>query len=88
MVAPGARLAPEAPEHRAAHWVVVAGAATFTVNGDATNLAPGQSLDVPAGIETGIDNPGRVPARIVQVQCADPAGTADVPPAAEVHTRA
>ncbi len=88
VVAPGARLALEAPEHGATHWVVVAGAATFTVNGDATNLAPGQSLDVPAGIETGIDNPGRVPARIVQVQCADPAGAADVPPAAEAHTRA
>ena len=49
VIAPGARLALEAPEHRAAHWVVVAGAAKFTVNGDATTLAPGQSLDVPAG---------------------------------------
>jgi mannose-1-phosphate guanylyltransferase / mannose-6-phosphate isomerase len=88
VVAPGARLALGAPEHGATHWVVVAGAATFTVNGAATNLAPGQSLDMPAGVETGIDNPGRVPARIVRVQCADPAGAADVPPDAGVHTRA
>ena len=88
VVAPGAHLAPGDPEHRAAHWVVVAGAATITVNGDARNLAPGQSLDVSAGAETHIDNPGRVPARIVQVQCADLVGVADVAPDAEVHTRA
>jgi mannose-1-phosphate guanylyltransferase/mannose-1-phosphate guanylyltransferase/mannose-6-phosphate isomerase len=88
VVAPGARLALEAPEHGATHWVVVAGAATFTMNGGATNLAAGQSLDVPAGIETGIDNPGGVAARLLQVQCADPAGGAEVPPAAEAHTRA
>ena len=75
-------------EHRAAHWVVVAGAATITVNGAATNLAPGQSLDVPAGAESRIDNSGRVPARIIQVQCADPEGEDDVVPRPTRATRA
>jgi mannose-1-phosphate guanylyltransferase/mannose-6-phosphate isomerase len=87
VVAPGSRLALGGPDQRATHWVVVAGAARITVNGDARNLAPGQSLDVPAGAETHVDNPGRVAARFVQVQCADPDGASDVPPAAEAHTR-
>jgi mannose-1-phosphate guanylyltransferase/mannose-6-phosphate isomerase len=88
MVAPGSRVALGGPEHPGTHWVVVAGAATITVNGEAMSLAPGQSLDVPAGAASQIDNPGRVPARILQVQCADPAGAADLPPAGEAHTQA
>jgi mannose-1-phosphate guanylyltransferase/mannose-6-phosphate isomerase len=88
VVAPGCRAALGGLEHPGTHWVVVAGAATITVHGEARNLAPGQSLDVPAGAATRIDNPGRVPARILQVQCADPAGAADLPPAGEAHTQA
>jgi mannose-1-phosphate guanylyltransferase len=67
---------------------VVAGAATVTVNGAATNLAPSQSLEVPTGAEACIVNPGRVPARIIQVGCAGLAGQNEAASDGEDHTRA
>jgi mannose-1-phosphate guanylyltransferase / mannose-6-phosphate isomerase len=88
VVAPGAELALPDPEQGAAHWVVVAGAATVTVNGAATNLAPSQSLEVPTGAEACIVNPGRVPARIIQVGCAGLAGQNEAASDGEDHTRA
>jgi mannose-1-phosphate guanylyltransferase / mannose-6-phosphate isomerase len=88
VVAPGAGFAWLDPEHRAAHWVVVAGVAAVTVNGGATNLAPGQSLDAPAGAETRIANPDPLPARIIEVRYVGPAGESDAAADAGAHTRA
>jgi mannose-1-phosphate guanylyltransferase/mannose-6-phosphate isomerase len=88
VVAPGAELNLGGPGDRRMYWVVVAGAATITANGAATALAPPQSLDVPAGAATRIENQGRVPARLIQVQWADPAGEAAAAADAGVRTRA
>jgi mannose-1-phosphate guanylyltransferase/mannose-6-phosphate isomerase len=88
VIAPGAELALRDPEHRAAHWIVVAGAAEVSLNGAATTLSPGQSLDLPADAESRIGNPGLVPARIIQVWCSGPAGEGDVASEAEGATRA
>jgi mannose-1-phosphate guanylyltransferase/mannose-6-phosphate isomerase len=88
VVSPGAELNLGDPADMGMHWVVVAGAATIIVNGAATALARGQSLDVPAGAAARIANQGRVPARIIQVRCAGPAGAAAAAADAGVHTRA
>jgi mannose-1-phosphate guanylyltransferase/mannose-6-phosphate isomerase len=88
VVAPGAELALADPERRAAHWVVVTGAAGITVNDAATTLTPGQSLDLPADAESRIANPGVIPARIIQVWCSGSAGEDDVAADAEGPPRA
>jgi mannose-6-phosphate isomerase-like protein (cupin superfamily) len=88
VVAPGAGLAATDPERRAAHRVVVAGVAAIVVNGAATSLGPGRSLGAPAGAETRIENPGPLPARIIEVRCAGPAGDSGGAPDAKGHPRA
>ncbi|HEX6110889.1 MAG TPA: mannose-1-phosphate guanylyltransferase/mannose-6-phosphate isomerase [Geminicoccaceae bacterium] len=87
VIAPGAGLTLQSSEHRAGHWVVVAGTATLTVHGDATTLEPSESRRVPSGAESRIENPARIPARLIQVQCAAHVGEGDIPWEDEVHTR-
>ena len=78
MVAPGGRLSLQSHEHRAEHWVVVAGAARVTVDEAVLTLAPNQSVHVPLGARHRMENPGEVPMRLIEVQCGDYLGEDDI----------
>ena len=78
MVAPGGRLSLQSHEHRAEHWVVVAGTARITVDDDVVTLAPNQSVHVPLGARHRMENPGDVPMRLIEVQCGDYLGEDDI----------
>ena len=69
VVAPGGRLSLRGHRHRAAHWVVVAGTATVTVNGEIVVLGANQSVHVPLGGEHRVENTTEAPLRIIEVQC-------------------
>jgi mannose-1-phosphate guanylyltransferase/mannose-6-phosphate isomerase len=86
VVAPGARLALQGHEERAEHWVVVGGTAQVTLNDDVTILEQSQTMAVPSGARGRIENPGQVPARIIQVQCGERAGERDIT-LGEIHPR-
>jgi mannose-1-phosphate guanylyltransferase / mannose-6-phosphate isomerase len=78
VVAPGGRLSLQSHEHRAEHWVVVAGTAQVTVDDDVVTLAPNQSVHVPLGARHRMENPGEVPMRLIEVQCGDYLGEDDI----------
>jgi mannose-1-phosphate guanylyltransferase/mannose-6-phosphate isomerase len=78
VVAPGGRLSLQSHEHRAEHWVVVAGTARVTVGDEVVTLQPNQSVHVPLGARHRMENPGAVPMRLIEVQCGDYLGEDDI----------
>jgi mannose-1-phosphate guanylyltransferase/mannose-6-phosphate isomerase len=78
VVAPGGRLSLQSHEHRAEHWVVVAGTARVTVGDEVMTLQPNQSVHVPLGARHRMENPGAVPMRLIEVQCGDYLGEDDI----------
>jgi mannose-1-phosphate guanylyltransferase / mannose-6-phosphate isomerase len=78
VVVPGGRLSLQSHEHRAEHWVVVAGTARVTVDEDVLMLSPNQSVHVPLGARHRMENPGEEPMRLIEVQCGDYLGEDDI----------
>ncbi|HET7875539.1 MAG TPA: phosphomannose isomerase type II C-terminal cupin domain [Methylomirabilota bacterium] len=68
LVKPGHRLSLQRHRHRAEHWVVVSGAPRVLVNGRARRLRERQWVVVPRGAWHRIENRGRRPVVIIEVQ--------------------
>jgi mannose-1-phosphate guanylyltransferase/mannose-6-phosphate isomerase len=65
---PGAKLSHQLHHHRSEHWVVVAGTARVT-NGDRIyDVHPNESTYIPISTKHRLENPGRVPLQIIEVQ--------------------
>lgn len=77
-VKPGCRLSYQTHDHRSEHWVVVAGTATCTIDGDVVTAAPGESVDVPQGAKHRLANEGREGLIIVEVQLGHYTGEDDI----------
>ena len=77
-VNPGAKLSVQMHHHRAEHWIVVSGSALVT-NGDETFLlAENQSTYIPIGVVHALENPGKVPLEIIEVQSGSYLGEDDI----------
>ena len=68
-VNPGERLSLQYHYHRSEHWVVVTGTAFVRVGDTEKLLFQNESIYVPSTVKHRLSNPGRVPLRIVEVQC-------------------
>ena len=68
-VNPGERLSLQYHYHRSEHWVVVTGTAFVRVGDTEKLLYQNESIYVPPTVKHRLSNPGRVPLRIVEVQC-------------------
>ena len=68
-VNPGERLSLQYHYHRSEHWVVVTGTAFVRVGDTEKLLFQNESIYVPPTAKHRLSNPGRVPLRIVEVQC-------------------
>jgi len=77
-VKPGASLSLQMHHHRSEHWVVVSGTARVTVADKVILLAPNESTYVPVGSQHRLENPGRVPLTLIEVQCGDYVGEDDI----------
>ena len=78
VVEPGHRLSLQRHRFRAEHWVVVAGTPRVVVKGRARRLKPRGSVDVPRGAWHRIENPGRRPVVIIEVQHGTYLGEDDI----------
>jgi mannose-1-phosphate guanylyltransferase/mannose-6-phosphate isomerase len=78
MVVPGARLSLQRHRHRAEHWVVVEGSPRVWVGGARRRLRARQSVTVPRGAWHRIENPGKVPTVIIEVQHGSYLGEDDI----------
>jgi mannose-1-phosphate guanylyltransferase/mannose-6-phosphate isomerase len=67
-VNPGARLSLQRHYHRAEHWVVVKGTARITRGDETLVLCEDQSTYIPLGQPHRLENPGRIPLEIIEVQ--------------------
>ncbi len=68
VVIPGQKLSLQMHYHRAEHWVVVQGTAKVERNGEALLLGENESTYIPAGTSHRLENPGRIPLHLVEVQ--------------------
>lgn len=77
-VAPGGRLSLQSHHHRAEHWIVVRGTARVTIGDSEQLLAENQSVYVPIGAIHRLENPGRIPLDLIEVQSGSYLGEDDI----------
>ncbi len=70
-VMPGAKLSLQAHQHRSEHWVVVAGSATVTCGDLVKLVARNGSAYIPIGETHRLENRGKVPVVLIEVQVGD-----------------
>ncbi len=77
-VKPGGVLSLQMHHHRAEHWIVVQGTARITCNDRTFLLSENESTYIPIGATHRIENPGKVPLHIVEVQSGSYLGEDDI----------
>ena len=86
-VTPGCRLSLQTHEHRSEHWVVLAGTAIATCDGERRLFRENEVLGMPIGSVHEVENPGRISATLLEIRVggylsdADEAGTLPHPAA-------
>lgn len=78
VVNPGARLSLQMHHHRAEHWVVVRGTARITRGNDEVLLTENQSTYIPLGTVHRLENPGKIPLHLIEVQSGAYLGEDDI----------
>lgn len=68
LVNPGAALSLQSHHHRSEHWVVVQGTAKVTVNEKVKIITEGESVYIPLGAVHRMENPGKIPMMLIEVQ--------------------
>lgn len=68
---PGKRLTAQRHYNRSEHWVVVKGTAKVVLDGRESVIGPGESTYVARGMAHKIENPGRVPLEMIEVQIGE-----------------
>lgn len=77
-VKPGKKLSVQMHHHRAEHWIVVRGTAKVT-NGDKTYLvSENESTYIPIGQVHALENPGKIPLEIIEIQSGAYLGEDDI----------
>ena len=87
VVHPGAALSLQSHVHRSEHWIVVAGTAKVTINDSVQLLTENQSVYVPLGAIHRMENPGKVPMVLIEVQTGTYLGEDDIIRYDDVYAR-
>ena len=77
-VNPGAKLSLQKHLHRAEHWVVVRGTAKVTKGDEVILLTENQSTYIPLGEIHALENPGKMPLELIEVQSGSYLGEDDI----------
>ncbi|MBN2396020.1 MAG: phosphomannose isomerase type II C-terminal cupin domain, partial [Candidatus Atribacteria bacterium] len=67
----GKKLSYQLHRHRSEHWVIVKGMAKVTIEDQVKFISPGESIDIKAGQKHRIENPGKLPLEIIEVQMGE-----------------
>jgi len=78
MVKPGSKLSLQMHHHRAEHWVVVSGTAKVTRGEETLLLSENQSTYIPLGAKHRLENVGKVPLHLIEVQSGSYLGEDDI----------
>lgn len=77
-VKPGAALSVQMHHHRAEHWIVVRGTAKVTRGEEVFLLTENQSTYIPLGTKHRLENPGKLPLELIEVQSGSYLGEDDI----------
>lgn len=86
-VNPGAKLSLQKHFHRAEHWVVVNGTAIVTRDDEEILLRENESIFVPLGCMHRLENPGKVPLNLIEVQSGPYLGEDDIVRIEDIYHR-
>jgi mannose-1-phosphate guanylyltransferase/mannose-6-phosphate isomerase len=86
-VKPGGKLSMQMHHHRSEHWVVVHGTAKVTVGEEEKLVAENQSVYITATEWHRLENPGRTPLEMIEVQIGSYLGEDDIVRADDVYNR-
>ncbi len=86
-VHPGAALSLQSHHHRSEHWIVVAGTAQVTVDDEVQLLTENQSVYIPLGAKHRLENPGKVPMVLIEVQTGAYLGEDDIIRYEDIYAR-
>ena len=78
VVDPGQRLSLQMHHHRAEHWIVVCGTARVTRGGETFLVTENQSIYIELGQVHRLENPGKVPLKLIEVQTGTYLGEDDI----------
>jgi mannose-1-phosphate guanylyltransferase/mannose-6-phosphate isomerase len=77
-VKPGEKLSVQMHYHRAEHWVVVTGTALVRVGDSEKLVTENESIFIPIGGVHSLENPGKVPLELIEVQTGSYLGEDDI----------
>jgi mannose-1-phosphate guanylyltransferase/mannose-6-phosphate isomerase len=77
-VKPGEKLSVQMHHHRAEHWIVVSGTANVTIGETTRLIAENESVYIPIGATHALENPGKIPLELIEVQTGSYLGEDDI----------
>jgi len=78
VVNPGGQLSLQSHHHRSEHWIVVQGTARVTVGEEVHLITENQSIFIPLGAIHRLENPGKLPMVLIEVQTGSYLGEDDI----------
>jgi len=78
VVKPGGKLSLQMHHHRAEHWVIVQGTAKIRRGDEELMLTEDQSTYIPLGTAHRLENPGKIPLHLIEVQSGSYLGEDDI----------
>jgi mannose-1-phosphate guanylyltransferase/mannose-6-phosphate isomerase len=78
VVTPGSKLSLQKHFHRAEHWVVVVGSALVTRDNETMLIRENESIYLPLGCVHRLENPGKIPLALIEVQSGAYLGEDDI----------
>jgi mannose-1-phosphate guanylyltransferase/mannose-6-phosphate isomerase len=86
-VKPGAKLSLQMHHHRAEHWIVVSGTARVTEGEKEYLLTENQGTYISVGVVHSLENPGKIPLELIEVQSGSYLGEDDIVRLSDVYGR-
>jgi mannose-1-phosphate guanylyltransferase/mannose-6-phosphate isomerase len=83
----GEKLSLQMHHHRSEHWIVVSGTAKVTVGDQELLLQENESTYIPAGVVHRLENPGKIPLHLIEVQCGSYLGEDDIVRLDDIYSR-
>lgn len=77
-VKPGAAFSMQMHHHRTEHWVVLSGTGEVTIKDQKFLLTENQSTFIPIGAQHRLENPGKIPLELLEIQSGSYLGDDDI----------
>lgn len=87
VVNPGAALSLQSHHHRSEHWIVVEGTARVTVDDEVRLVTENESVYIPLGAIHRLENPGKLPMVLIEVQTGSYLGEDDILRYEDIYAR-